>query len=125
LDLVARRAPRYLGGVLCLAVAAIAAHWILVVEPAVLDEPDVLARIQRLGASVSLPPQIPAVVAVLGPPVFVPAPPPRPPPPAPPPPPPPRPPPRPPTRPRIAPRLSWSFSPCAGPSSAFARPFDQ
>jgi hypothetical protein len=66
LDLLARRAPQYLAGAFCLAVAAIAGHWILAVEPAVIDEPDVLARMQRIGASLHFPPEIPLVVAAVG-----------------------------------------------------------
>jgi hypothetical protein len=62
IDRITRRARRYLGGTLCLTVAAIGTYWSGVMEPAVLAQPDVVARLARLGAS----PALTLVAAVLG-----------------------------------------------------------
>jgi hypothetical protein len=66
LDRITRHARRYLGGALCLTVAAIGTYWWGVMEPAVLAQPDVVARLAHFGASTHVPPALTLVAAVLG-----------------------------------------------------------
>lgn len=66
LDVLARRAPQYLAGAFCLVVVLLGSYWSVWVAPAVIREPEVLARLDRFGASVEFPPHITAAVAVLG-----------------------------------------------------------
>jgi hypothetical protein len=59
-------ARRFLPGTIALGCAAIGAYWNLIMEPAVLAEPDVVARLRRIGASTELPLLFVAIAAVLG-----------------------------------------------------------
>ena len=66
LDLLGRRAPRYYGGAICLAIAVIAAFWCVAVEPALQAEPDVVSRLRGLGASAHVSPFLPLGTAAVG-----------------------------------------------------------
>ena len=66
LDLLARRAPDYLAGAICLAVVLLGSYWSTWVAPAVIREPEVLARLDRFGASAEFPPHLTAAVAGIG-----------------------------------------------------------
>jgi hypothetical protein len=66
LDRLAIRAPQYLAGAICLLVVLLGSYWSVWVAPAVIREPEVLARLERFGASAEFPPHMVAVVAVLG-----------------------------------------------------------
>jgi hypothetical protein len=66
LDRLALRAPQYLAGAICLLVVLLGSYWSVWVAPAVIREPEVLARLQKFGASAEFPPHVVAAVAVLG-----------------------------------------------------------
>lgn len=59
-------ARRLLPGTIALGCAAIGAYWNLVMEPAVLAEPDVVAQLRRIGASTEFPLLFVVIAAVLG-----------------------------------------------------------
>ncbi|MGH7388151.1 MAG: hypothetical protein ACREM3_01660 [Candidatus Rokuibacteriota bacterium] len=63
---VAGRAQRFLPATIALGCAAIGLYWNLVMEPAVLAEPDVVARLHRIGASTEFPLLFVVIAAVLG-----------------------------------------------------------
>jgi hypothetical protein len=59
-------AKRFLPAVITLGCAAIGLYWNLVMEPAVLAEPDVVARLRRIGASTEFPLLFVVIAAGLG-----------------------------------------------------------
>lgn len=66
IEALARRAPGYVSGAIALAIAAVGAYWALICEPAIHAQPDVLARLEALGASAHFPPLVSALAALLG-----------------------------------------------------------
>jgi hypothetical protein len=66
MTLVAERAQRFLPAVIALGCAVIGVYWSLVMEPSLLAEPDVAARLHRLGAVTEFPPLLIVVAAALG-----------------------------------------------------------
>jgi hypothetical protein len=63
---LADRAQRFLPAAITLGCAAIGLYWNLVMEPAVVAEPDVVARLHRIGASTEFPLLVVVIAAVLG-----------------------------------------------------------
>jgi hypothetical protein len=63
---VVGRAQRFLPATIALGCAAIGLYWNRVMEPAVLAEPDVVARLHRMGASTEFPMIFVVIAAVLG-----------------------------------------------------------
>jgi hypothetical protein len=60
------RARRFLPGTIALGCAAVGLYWNRVMEPAVLAEPDVVARLRRIDASTEFPLLLVAIAAALG-----------------------------------------------------------
>jgi hypothetical protein len=66
LEWLARRASGFVPGAISLAIAAVGAWWAWVCEPAIRAQPDVLARLERMGASVHFPLLVTGLAALVG-----------------------------------------------------------